>query len=63
MDPTKLLFGLLFGQRIVRLAPLNVTTFFDQLTHLVRWKGLLALRTDIQRRGHQKIVAPSLSFG
>ena len=58
----KLLLGLLFGERVMRLAALHVTAFFHQFTDLVRRNGELALRANIQGRSDQKIVTPSLPF-
>lgn len=58
----RLLLGFLFfflGERVVRLAALHISAFFNQLAHLVGRDGKLALRTDIQCRSDQKVVAPA----
>ena len=58
----KLFLGLLFGDRIVRLAPLHIPAFLDQMANLVWGDGQLTLRADIQRGSDQEIVAPSISL-
>src|SRR5262249_40041536 len=55
------LLGLLLflpGRRIVRLTPLHVAALLDEVAHLVGRHGQLALRTDIQGRSDQEVVAP-----
>jgi hypothetical protein len=42
------LFFFLFGQRLVRLGPLDISAFLNQLADLVGRDGQFALRTDIQ---------------
>ena len=51
-----------FGHRIVRLAPLHVAAFLDQVAHLVGRDGQLALRADVQGGSDQKVVAPPHSL-
>ena len=58
----KLFLGLLFGERIVRLASLHVAAFLDQMTDFVGWNRELALGTDIQGGSDQKVVAPPHPF-
>ena len=58
----ELFLGLLFGERIVRLASLHVAAFLDQMTDFVGRNRELALGADIQGGSDQKIVAPPLAF-
>ena len=58
----KLFLGLLFGERIVRLAALHVAAFLDQMTDFVGRNRELALGADIQGRSDQKVVAPPISL-
>ena len=58
----KLFLGLLFGERIVRLAALHVAAFLDQFADFVGRDRELALGADIQGRSDQKIVTPSHPF-
>ena len=58
----KLFLGLLFGQRIVRLASLHVAAFLDQLANFVGRDRALALRADIQGGSDQEVVAPTHSL-
>ena len=58
----KLFLGLLFGERIVRLASLHVAAFLDQMTDFVGRDRELALGADIQDGSDQKVVAPPHPF-
>jgi hypothetical protein len=62
----RLLLGFFFfflGERVVRLAALDVSAFLDEVADLVGRHGELALRTDIQCGSDQKVVAPSHPLG
>ena len=58
----RLFLGLLFGERIVRLASLHVAAFLDQFANFVGRDRALALRADIQRGSDQEVVAPTHSL-
>jgi len=58
----RLFLGLLFGERIVRLASLHVAAFLDQFANFVGRDRELALGADIQGRSDQKVVAPPMSL-
>jgi hypothetical protein len=54
---------LLFGRRVMRLAPLHVAALLHQVAYFVRWHSELALGADVEGRSDQKVVAPSLALG
>ena len=58
----KLFLGLLFGERIVRLAALHVAAFLDQFANFVGRDRELALGADIQGRSDQPVVASPLTL-
>ena len=54
----RLFLGLLFGERIVRLAALHIAAFLDQFANFVGRDRELALGANIQGGSDQKIVTP-----